>query len=76
MDTVLYSEYLNLTLRFSCTAGRFMTSSRRSSIKDMVLRGQYSGKYFFLLYVLEKTDINKIYGSCFEKMFLFVKMFC
>ena len=30
----------------------------------------------FLLYILEKNDINKTCRSCFEKMFLFVKIFC
>ena len=30
---------------------------------------------FFLLYILEKYDINKACRSSFEKMFLFVKIF-
>ena len=30
----------------------------------------------FLLYILEKNDINKTCRSCFAKMFLFVKIFC
>ena len=30
----------------------------------------------FLLYILEKNDINKTYRSCFEKMFSFVKILC
>ena len=31
---------------------------------------------FYLLYILEKNDINKTCRSCFEKMFLFEKIFC
>ena len=30
----------------------------------------------FLLYILEKNDINKTCRTYFEKMFLFVKIFC
>ena len=29
-----------------------------------------------LLYILEKNYINKTFRSCFEKMFLFVKILC
>ena len=40
------------------------------------LRGSSENKYKFLLYILEKNYINKTCRSYFEKMFLFVKIFC
>ena len=40
------------------------------------LRVPFRVNHFYLVYILEKNDINKTCRSCFENMFLFVKIFC
>ena len=43
---------------------------------DMLLGYHPSKNKSFLLYILEKNYINKTCRSCFEKMFLFMKILC